>query len=98
MLGAEADILLLANALQTMLIDSRVPASAKVSGQVSTWRGATFNRNLALHPGSEVHNPFLAKALLRASIAQMAKDYGITPPIALSLLAPYDKQILARSN
>ena len=98
MLGAEADILLLANALQTMLIDSRVPASAKLSGQVSTWRGATFNRNLALHPGSEVHNPFLAKALLRASIAQMAKDYGITPPIALSLLAPYDKQILARSN
>jgi predicted CXXCH cytochrome family protein len=93
--AAEADIQLLANALLPMLNDPRVPASDKVSGKVSTWRGATFNRNLALHPGSEVHNPLLAKALLRASIAQMAKDYGITPPIAIPLLAPYDKLILA---
>ena len=60
--------------------------------------GALFNRNLALHPGSEVHNPFLAKALLRASIAQMAKDYGITPPIALPMLAPFDQQILGKTG
>lgn len=98
MTGAEADVGLLANALLPMLNDPKVPATDKVAGKVSTWRGATFNRNLALHPGSEVHNPFLAKALLRASIAQMAKDYGITPPIALPLLAPYDKLILARGN
>lgn len=95
MTSASADIQLLANALAPMLADPKVPASDKVSGKVSTWRGATFNRNLALHPGSEVHNPFLAKALLRASIAQMAKDYGITPPIAIPLLAPYDKLILS---
>ena len=98
MTGAEADVALLANALLPMLNDAKVPATDKVAGKVSTWRGATFNRNLALHPGSEVHNPFLAKALLRASIAQMAKDYGITPPIAIPLLAPYDKLILARGN
>jgi len=89
------DIRVLANALLTMLNDAKVPASDKAGGKVSTWRGATFNRNLALHDGGEAHNPFLAKALLRASIAQMAKDYGITPPIALPLLAPYDKLILA---
>ncbi len=81
-----------------MLVDPKVPASDKASGKVTTWRGSTFNRNLALSPGSEVHNPFLAKALLRASIAQMAKDYGITPPIAVSLLAPYDKKILGAAN
>lgn len=98
MTSAEADIALLANALLPMLNDAKVPAGDKVAGKVSTWRGATFNRNLALHPGSEVHNPFLAKALLRASIAQMAKDYGITPPIALPLLAPYDQQILGRTG
>ena len=95
---AEADIATLANALQTMLVDPKVPASEKLAGKVSTWRGSTFNRNLALSPGSEVHNPFLAKALLRASIAQMAKDYGITPPIAVSLLAPYDKKILGAAH
>ena len=97
MVSAEADIALLANALLPMLNDAKVPAADKVAGKVSTWRGATFNRNLALHPGSEVHNPFLAKALLRASIAQMAKDYGITPPIAVNL-APYDRSILGRTN
>ena len=98
MASAEADINVLANALLTMLNDSKVPAADKLAGKVSTWRGSTFNRNLALHPGSEVHNPFLAKALLRASIAQMAKDYGIVPPINVNLLAPYDKLILARIN
>ncbi len=98
MTTAEADIQLLANALLPMLNDAKVPAGDKVSGKVSTWRGSTFNRNLALHPGSEVHNPFLAKALLRASIAQMAKDYGITPPIAIPKLAPYDKLILQKGN
>lgn len=98
MTSSEGDILLLANALLPMLNDAKVPAGDKVAGKASTWRGATFNRNLALHPGSEVHNPFLAKALLRASIAQMAKDYGITPPIALPMLAPFDKQILGRNG
>ena len=97
MTTAEADIALLGGALDVMLKDPRIPATDKTSGKVSTWRGATFNLNLARHPGSEVHNPFLAKALLRASIAQMAKDYGLTPPPGLNI-APYDKQILARSN
>jgi len=97
MTQAEADINLLAAALLPMLNDARVPASDKAGGKVSTWRGSTFNRNLALHPGSEVHNPFLAKALLRASIAQMAKDYGIPAPPGLDL-APYDEKILGRSR
>jgi predicted CXXCH cytochrome family protein len=91
----KADLATLVNALAPMLADPRVPASDKLSGKVSTWRGATFNSNLAKEVGSESHNAALVKALLRASIAQMAKDYGITPPIALPLLAPYDKLILA---
>jgi predicted CXXCH cytochrome family protein len=95
LVSAEADIGFIAAALDVMLKDPKIPASEFGSGKVSTARGAAFNHSLALHPGSEVHNPFLAKALLRASIAQVAKDYGITPPPGLSL-APYDTLILAR--
>ncbi len=95
--STEADIKFIAAALKIMLDDPKIPAADKASGKVSTWRGATFNYNLALSPGSEVHNPFLAKALLRASIAQMAKDYGLTAPPGLNL-APYDKLILAKTN
>ena len=61
---------------------------------MSTARGATFNSNLAKMPGSEVHNPFLVKALLRASLAQVQKDYGVPSPIPVSRLAPYDQLIL----
>jgi predicted CXXCH cytochrome family protein len=92
--GQKADIATLVNALTPMLADARVPAADKVSGKVSTWRGATFNLNLAKEVGGESHNAGLIKALLRASIAQMTKDYGIQPPIAIPLLAPYDKLIL----
>ncbi|MDP1859000.1 MAG: cytochrome c3 family protein [Gemmatimonadaceae bacterium] len=97
MVTAEADIKFLAAALDVMLKDPKIPATELAVGKVTTARGARFNYNLALFPGSDVHNPFLAKALLRASIAQVAKDYGLTPPPGLKL-APYDKLILARGN
>ena len=34
------------------------------------------------------------KALLKASMAQMNKDYGIPLPVPLPTLAPYDMKIL----
>jgi predicted CXXCH cytochrome family protein len=49
-------------------------------GRYSTAEGARFNRLLAQMRGSEVHNPGLIKALLRASIRQLQEDYGINPP------------------
>ncbi len=88
---SELDIAGLAAGLNTMI--AQVPASEFVAGKVTTARGARFNVALALHPGSNVHNPSLAKALLRASIAQMVKDYNLTPPPGLSV-APYDQKIL----
>ena len=39
--------------------------------------GADFNYQLAIKRGSFVHNPFLIKELLRASIAEMKEEYGI---------------------
>jgi predicted CXXCH cytochrome family protein len=92
---AESDITFFANALNQML--AQVPASQKLpaaSGKVTTARGAAYNYNLALMPGSEAHNPFLVKALLKASMAQVAKDYNITPPVPISSLAPFDVTIL----
>lgn len=41
----------------------------------TTADGSLFNLQLAEMPGSEVHNPFLIEALLRASINQMEDDY-----------------------
>lgn len=78
--------------------NGRIPATEFGAGKVTTARGATFNSNLAKMPGSEVHNPFLVKALLRASLAQVQKDYGVPSPIPLSRLAPYDQLILKVSG
>jgi predicted CXXCH cytochrome family protein len=44
----------------------------------TTADGSLFNLQLARVPGSEVHNPFLVAALLRASMQQIEQDYGIT--------------------
>lgn len=91
---AQADIAGLAAGLNSML--AKVPASEMAVPKVNSARGATFNVALALDKGSAAHNPFLAKALLRASIVAIAKDYGITPPPGLQL-APYDRQLRART-
>jgi hypothetical protein len=78
---------------------AQVPASQKLpaaAGKVTVARGATFNSNLAKTVGAEAHNPFLVKALLRASIAAVAKEYNIQAPPGLNL-APYDRLLsLAR--
>jgi predicted CXXCH cytochrome family protein len=47
--------------------------------------GTQFNVSLALSPGGFVHNPFLLEQLLIASIAQLQKDYGVTPSAPVSL-------------
>jgi predicted CXXCH cytochrome family protein len=94
---AEADILGLAAALDNML--TQVPASQKLpaaAGKVTVARGAAFNSALARTAGAEAHNPFLVKALLRASIAAVAKEYNIPAPPGFNL-APYDRLLsLAR--
>lgn len=106
---AESDIEFLAGALSVMIDEA--PASEKLTTQgcanaaacgpafqkLTTARGSLYNYNLALTVGAAAHNPFLVKALLKASMAQLAKDYNITPPFPLSRLAPYDKVIPADS-
>lgn len=54
-------------------------------GTFSTAEGAAFNMELALYPGSVIHNPFLVEALLTASISQLRKDYNVTVPSGVDL-------------
>lgn len=92
--GAEDDIALLVGLLNNML--AQVPASEKLpaaAGKVTVARGAAFNAALATTPGAVAHNAFLVEALLRASIAAVAQQYGIAPPPGLNL-APYDQKDL----
>lgn len=90
---AEADIHGLTAALDAMI--AQAPSSQKLpaaTGKITVARGATYNSNLAKSPGSQVHNPFLIKALLRASIVAVANEYNITPPPGFNL-APYDQRL-----
>jgi predicted CXXCH cytochrome family protein len=75
----------LASALQSM--EASVPPAEydHTDGRYSTAEGARFNRQLAQVKGSEVHNPWLIEALLRASIRQLQIDYGISPPPGVNL-------------
>ncbi|HSJ23563.1 MAG TPA: cytochrome c3 family protein [Longimicrobiales bacterium] len=54
-------------------------------GVYTTAEGARFNAQLAVFRGTEVHNPFLAEALLIASIQQVQRDYGVGPGSTTSL-------------
>lgn len=96
---AESDIAFLSGALQAMLNSNLVPASQKLpaaAGKVTSARGAAYNIALATGVGAAAHNPFLVKALLKASMVQINKEYGVAlpPGITPRLLAPYDVQVL----
>jgi predicted CXXCH cytochrome family protein len=75
----------LAAALQSM--EASVPPGEydATDSRYTTAEGARFNRELAQYKGSEVHNPWLIEALLRASIRQLQIDYDISPPVGISL-------------
>jgi predicted CXXCH cytochrome family protein len=66
---------------------AQVPASefSDTDNRYTTAEGARFNAQLALFRGTEVHNPFLAEALLIASIQQVQREYGIAPSASISL-------------
>lgn len=72
---------------------AQVPASEfnTTDGRISTGEGAKFNADLALQPGSAIHNPYLIEALLSASIKQVVKDYGLQAAPSLVL-----ENVLAR--
>lgn len=96
---AEADIEFLAATLQVMLNSPLVPASQKLpaaAGKVTSARGAAYNIALASSAGAAAHNPFLVKALLRASMVQVNKEYGVAlpPGITPRMLAPYDTRVM----
>jgi predicted CXXCH cytochrome family protein len=58
---------------------ARVPATEFKTGdsKITTAEGAKFNVGLATSTGQPVHNPFLIRTLLTASIQQVKQDYGL---------------------
>lgn len=71
----------------TTLLDgmiAQVPSNQFGAGKVTAGRGAKFNSEMAKMHGSEVHNPFLVKTLLRYSGVALNQTYGIPIPPGLA--------------
>jgi hypothetical protein len=94
---AEQDILPLVAQLRAMLATRPASDTARNDGRYTTAEGSWFNVKLAEAPGALVHNPFLIEALIRASIAQMQRDYG-TPALQLTPPSPKMREFLERST
>ena len=95
---ARADIKTLYTFVDNMV--ALAPAAEKLpaaAGKVTTARGSTFNSALAKAVGSEAHNPLLVKALLRASIRQLNKDYNIPLPPGFAIVSPVDRLIVRKN-
>jgi predicted CXXCH cytochrome family protein len=73
----EARSELLAEELNALI--AQVPATEFNSSdsRYTVGEGAKFNAELALVPGSAVHNPFLIESLLIASIKEVRRTYGL---------------------
>jgi predicted CXXCH cytochrome family protein len=74
-------------AAQVTAMLARVPSSEINANDTryTTAEGAQFNAALARVEGSAAHNPFLAEALLTASIQQLRKDYNLPVSAELDL-------------
>jgi predicted CXXCH cytochrome family protein len=79
LISSRLDIERLVEDIDAMI--AQIPASEFAKdGKITTAEGAKFNRDLAdpaEQPGSAIHNPFLVRALLIASMDQIELDYGI---------------------
>jgi predicted CXXCH cytochrome family protein len=74
---------------------ARIPTT----NQSATRHGLNFNIQLAKkNSGQIVHNPFLLEALLRASIEQVRRDFGLVPTQPLPVATPAMQQLLDRAR
>jgi predicted CXXCH cytochrome family protein len=74
-------------ASQVLAMVALAPPSetSTTDNRTSTAEGAKFNAELVTKsPGTVAHNPFLAEALLLASIKQLDIDYGIKAPAGMA--------------
>lgn len=78
LLSVQGQVDLLVTQLNSLI--ARVPSTEFVTGdhKITTGEGAKFNVGLATMPGQPVHNPFLIRTLLTASIQQVEQDYGLS--------------------
>jgi hypothetical protein len=83
--------------LETQLnaLIAQIPSTEFVTGdsKITTGEGAKFNARLGALPGQPVHNPFLIRTLLTASIQQVEQDYALT--LSGSAVAPVSAATVA---
>lgn len=74
-------------AAQVTAMLARVPSTEINANDTryTTAEGAQFNAALARKAGTAAHNPFLAEALLTASITQLRRDYNLPVSARLDL-------------
>ena len=77
---------------------AQVPSNQFGAGKVTVGRGAKFNSEMAKMPGSEVHNPFLIKTLLRYSGVALNQTYGIPLPPGLAPTAADAQRVRITSH
>jgi len=94
--AVENDVATLVALLDGMI--AQVPSNQFGAGKVTVGRGAKFNSEMAKMPGSEVHNPFMIKALLRYSGVALNQTYGIPLPPGLAPTASDAKRVRVSSS
>lgn len=94
--AAENDVHTLTSLLDGMI--AQVPSNQFGAGKVTVGRGAKFNSEMAKMPGSEVHNPFLIKTLLRYSGVALNQTYGIPLPPGLAPTAADAQRVRITSH
>ena len=84
--STKGDIEALAQDLEDLLAQVDESELDPRSGVFTVAKGANFNVQLALLPGSSTHNPFVIRQLLRASIEAVEEEYGVSAPRPLGQL------------
>jgi predicted CXXCH cytochrome family protein len=77
LISSRLDVERLVGDLEAMIAQIPTSEFSTTDNRISTAEGSKFNAELAKQPGSPIHNPFLVRALLIASMDQIELDYGI---------------------
>jgi predicted CXXCH cytochrome family protein len=93
LISVESQVDVLETQLNALI--AQIPSTEFVAGdgKITTGEGAKFNASLGSMTGQPVHNPFLIRTLLTASIQQVEQDYALT--LSGSAVAPMSAASIA---
>jgi predicted CXXCH cytochrome family protein len=89
LVSARVDIDALVDDIDALLAQLPDSLNLRNDGRFTVSDGAWFNARLGELPGSPVHNPFLLRTLLRATIRAMEEEYGLNSSLPADYLNKY---------